>query len=96
MEKIRLQTRTLYVMSVALLFFNLRGHIGTSMQKNRVWPHVCHRFLSSISFVHKKLFLNLTISDFSFQFQLFLLFIMKKLNSFLQNYFYELFIVDMD
>jgi hypothetical protein len=96
MDKVRLRTRTLYVMDVVLLFINLRGHISTSMQQNRVLSHVSYRFISSISFVHQKLFLNLTISYFSFQLKEFLLFIMKKLNSFLQKYFYELFIVDID
>jgi hypothetical protein len=96
MKKVRLRTRTFYVMGVVLLFINLRGHIDTSMQQNRVLFHVSYRFMLSISFVYKKLVLNLTISVFSFQLKLFLLFIMKKLNSFLQNYFYELFIVDID
>ncbi len=66
MEKVHLRTRTLYLLDFVLFFINLRVYVGTSIQQNKVLLHVCYRFISSISFAHQKLFLNLTISDFSF------------------------------
>jgi hypothetical protein len=54
MEKVRLRTRTLYLLDFVLLFINLRSYVGTLMQQNNVFSYVCHRFISSISFVHQK------------------------------------------